>query len=73
MEKLTTNLKIALRDINHFNVGYHSDSQGYPSYWKPQSRKKLVAMGLVEQFNGHYGPESFRLTDEGKTVLASLP
>ena len=52
-----------LKEMNNY--------QEYPSYWKPKTRAKLEALGLVEDKNKQtkFAPAAFQLTELGKKVL----
>jgi len=39
----------------------------YPSYWKPKTREKLEALGLVDV--SRFPPDTFQITELGKQVL----
>ena len=66
MQKLTMSLKSLLCEIRQHD-------KGYPRYWKPKSREKLEAMGLVEKRPGEYGPENYFLTEAGEKAYQELP
>lgn len=64
--KLTKPMIECLKEIN--------DYRGYPSYWKPKTREKLEALGLVEDKNKNerFSPASYQLTQAGKEYLESI-
>lgn len=63
---LTKPMIECLKEIDRF--------RDYPSYWKPKTREKLEALGLVEDRNKdtRYAPASYQLTQAGKDYLDSI-
>lgn len=64
--KLTKTMVECLKEIDHYRV--------YPSHWRPKTREKLEALGLVEDKNKdtRFVTAAYQLTQAGKDYLDSI-